>query len=259
MQDMDGLIAQCLERNPHSLKRLREVAWEEIWAAGGDHVPDFSKLPKEIWGMIAARCDVSRATLTTLMLLNKERISEAVWTHFRFPSTWDYHMFLKRFSYDQDYRNAPGWTKTIWGLFGCPRAYRFFEVLQQKTSRFVADFVWIDFTRSDLTIDTFHTAMCAITNKNDVLKCLTVLLRSYRPCTDYETIWFMFKNIGCTVDDEVEEIDQKTPLKLVPLDLEKLKAPLTNIHIALGYYNAYREYARADYGVRLPKIELKGD
>ena len=88
MQDNDGLFAICLRRNPRALKRLREVAWEESWAVPGEDDRDYSTLPKEIWGMIAARCEVSGKMLTALMLLNKERISAVAWANFRFPPGW---------------------------------------------------------------------------------------------------------------------------------------------------------------------------
>ena len=91
MQDEDGLM---IVRKPgRGLKRPRKE--EEEASSSSKNVPDFSTLPKELWGMIAARCDVSRATLTTLMLLNKGRISAIAWTNFRFSPSWNYALFSR--------------------------------------------------------------------------------------------------------------------------------------------------------------------
>jgi hypothetical protein len=256
MQDVDGLIAQCFELNPRARKRLREVAWEEIWAAGGDNVPDFSTLPKEIWGMIAARCEVSRATLTALMSLNKKRISAVAWSHFRFSPSWNWYSFTRRMMVRIP--DSSG-IEDHWLLFGFAHASGYLAPVEKYASPHISALVYSGFKREYFALDVWHVAMTVITTHADILICITKLLSTYRPEIDCKTLCVLFEHLGYTVVGKQPQPALRTELTFVPNVLDALIHPLTNIHVALGYYNAYREYAREDYGVRLPKIELKGD
>jgi hypothetical protein len=267
MQDVDGLIAQCFELNPRARKRLREVAWEEIWAAGGDNVPDFSTLPKEIWGMIAARCEVSRATLTALMSLNKERISAVAWVNFRFPASWNYISFAERFIYKQNFRTRPGFVDDFWKIFGFGRSSGVFKAVEPYASVCVANVIWSCMKRTLDAYSRIHNALRAFLNPSAILIGISKLLSLYVPLHDHcKTFCIMFEHLGCTVFDWPEDVSgcnsrQPKDLNAVvpPPELTMIKAPLTNVDVALGYYNVYRRQAFKDYGVRLPIIEVEDD
>jgi hypothetical protein len=267
MQDLDGLIAQCIARNPRARKRLREVAWEELWAAGGEHVPDFSTLPKEIWGMIAARCDVSRATLTTLLLLNKERISAVAWTNFRFPPTWDYVNFSRRYLFRQEFRSRPGWTRRFWEIVGARTACCIFKPVERHAAVHVAKNIWHAFPRTTPHTGRPCVTMRALSNKTAILVCISRLISVYVPLHHGKTICVMFQNLGCSMtwtEDITRNIlgllrSSTNEQKRLPPELSAIEAVFTRVDIALGYYNAYRAYTWKDYGVRLPKIELKDE
>jgi hypothetical protein len=146
-----------------------------------------------------------------------------------------------------------------WELFGFEELAPYLTPVEKYASTFIADWVEKGFKRTYFAIDVWHESMCVITAQKDILRCITIVLSSYRPEIDGNTLCRMFQNLKCVVVGERDTPAKDTELKFVPMTLVNFKEPLANIHVALGYYNAYREYARADYGVRLPKIELKGE
>jgi hypothetical protein len=264
-EEDDTIVSDYLRRVPNARKRLREVAWEELWAAGGTHVPDFSTLPKEIWGMIAARCEVSGRMLTTLLLLNKERISAAAWANFRFPASWDYARFARWFVYKQNFRTRPGYTQHFWELFGFDRSSAIVKVVEPYASICVADEFWLCVKRNLETYGRVHNAMRVFSDPKAILIGISKLLSLYVPLRDHgKTLCVMFEQLGCTVHDwpeDVSEYKETIDLNAIvpPPELTMLKTPLTNVDIALGYYNVYRRNALRDYRVRLPIIELEED
>jgi hypothetical protein len=267
MQDDDGLIAQYLERDPRAHKRLRDVALEEIWAAGGSHIPDFSTLPKELWGMIAARCEVSGKMLTTLMLLNKERISAAVWANFRFPAKWNYFRFARFLLKAQSYRNNPGFNRRFYKLFGVESVVDFLQPVERYATIRLADLIWESGQRELKHNALACRVMEALSGANALLICISKILSLYVPLEHCQTLCVMFGKLGCTVDwaNNFDYFEQQlientlSPLPVIPPELSAITAIFTNVDIALGYYNAYRRHAWKDYGVRLAKIELKDD
>lgn len=254
----DVLITECLRHVSGSgKKRVRDVAWEELWAAGGDHVPDFSTLPKEIWGMIAARCEVSKEMLITLMSLNKGRISEMVWRHFNFPPNWDYSAFTLKFLHK--------W-HLCWRVFGVQNILEIFKPVQQFVESHIAGHVWRGLTRKGHTRNHLFSTMSFFSGTHALI-CISKLLSVYVPAAvDIGVLSELFRNVGCTIKwlDNFKTLLEKTKdvnidLKPVPTELTNIKAPITSVHVALGYYNEYRDSAFRDYGVRLPRIELNLD
>lgn len=254
MQDEDGLT---IARKPgRGLKRPRKEEEEKASSSSKDDVPDFSTLPKELWGMIAARCDVSRATLTTLMLLNKGRISAIAWTNFRFSPSWNYALFSRLLMIKEPARGV----ENHWELFGFAHAPPYLAPVEKYASEHIASRVQIGFNRDYFAIDVWHEAMCVITTPSHILTRITALLSVYRPQVDCNTLCSMFENMNCTVVGVRPKPAEPAELKNAPNVFDALEEePLTDIHVALGYYNAYRAYVWKDYGVRLPKIELRDD
>jgi hypothetical protein len=256
MSDLDGLIATYLARNPErGLKRLREVVFEEIWREPGEDTPDFSLLPKDVWGMIVKRCAVSRDSLTTLLLLNKARLSAIVWSHFPFSPTWNYKEFMRRLMHAPKYRSLVGWTKQVWTIYGFDRAVAYINPVKDRAISFVPEL--LVFIRSTPTPKMWYGLMHMLSSKLDILTCVTRLLSLYRPEIDSRTICALLYNLGCSYEGERPTIALKTHLVPLPEEFSALTTKITNVHVALGYYNTYREYALRDYGLTLPEIKFQ--
>lgn len=253
MCDPYGLILTYLKRDPgKGLKRLRDVAYDELWNNPGEDAPDFSMLPKDVWGMIVQRCEVSRESLTTLLLLNKARLSAVVWKHFRFSPKWNYWLFVDRLMYVQKYREQAGWRLHYFELYGLRSWAQCFIPVEKFASEHLAQYVWDHVEREDSRH--LESALIShLSTEAHVLQCVTKLLSLYRPQMDCAVLRSSFHHLGCVVSGELPEIGDI--LLSVPDDLKQLTKPLTNLHIALGYYAAYRTYAKRDYGVTLPEIK----
>ena len=144
--DQNGLLDTCITRNPRSLKRLREVAFQEIWSAPREDDPDFSRLPKDVWGLIVSRCEPTRDMFTTLLLLNKERISQGVWRFFRFPAHWDYGAFAHRVLWTNVSVPRPD----FWTLYGFESAEPMVTPLLPYCERYLAREFWLSTDRCDV-------------------------------------------------------------------------------------------------------------
>lgn len=252
MCDPYGLILTYLKRDPgKGLKRLRDVAYDELWNNPGEDAPDFSMLPKDVWGMIVERCEVSRESLTTLLLLNKTRLSAVVWKHFRFSPKWNYWLFVDRLMFKQKYRKGrePCWFE----LFGLQSWAQYFIPVEKFASALVAKNLCEVLEREDRAQSKAFALISHVSTETHVLQCVTKLLSLYRPHLDCAVLCSWFHHLGCVVSGELPEIGDI--LLSVPDDLKQLAKPLTNLHIALGYYAAYRTYTKRDYGVTLPEIK----
>ena len=189
-----------------------------------------------------------------------------VWANFRFPARWDYVKFSRCYLFLQGFRTRPGWTKRFWELFGAQAAYCILKPIERYASPHIANNVWHSFQRTVPHRGRPCVAMRILSSKKDILICISKLLSVYVPLEHGKTLFVMFQNLGCDAvwtEDITRDIlrlqSAANGERPVPPELSAINAVFTDVDVALGYYNAYRRHTWKDYGIRLPKIELKDD
>jgi hypothetical protein len=252
---MDDPIEVCRLRFPDSRKRLRECALEYLWEQGCAPLEFLTALPKEILGMIVERCDVSKLTFTTLLLLNKEKISPVVWRHYRFPKGWNWEKLMSRILYKKE-ALPHGWRPKLGPLYGMKTTDDLLSHTVKYCSKYVVSQI-SEFLKSNHKTDVFlYSAMDYVSDPNHIVSLLMTLFALYNPLRDGPIICRLFKRLSCIVTGDTPLLIQYSDPAPVPDCLASLKKSLDNVHIALGYYNAYREYTKRDYGMTLPKIKM---
>jgi hypothetical protein len=254
--NQDGLLDTCIARNPRSLKRLREVAFQEIWSAPQEDDPDFSMLPKDVWGLIVARCEPTRDMFTTLLLLNKERISQTVWKFFRFPAHWDYGAFVHRLLW----MNVSVPRPDFWTLYGFESAEPMVTPLLSYCERYLAKEFWLSTDRRDDFDSCLRNCVMLVKTKVHVLRCLTRLFKLYHPPSDAYFICVLMTRLGYRSKGDIPArwVDQNDIALIdpVPRVFSLIKGALESKNVVLGYYNEYAARAKKDFAITMPRMIL---
>lgn len=254
--DQNGLLDTCIARNPRSLKRLREVAFQEIWSAPREDDPDFSMLPKDVWGLIVARCESTRNMFTTLLLLNKERISQTVWRFFRFPANWDYAAFVLRVMYTKVRVLRPN----FWTLYGFESADPMVTPLLPYCEQYLAKEFWLSTDRRTSFDSCLRNCVMLVKTKAHVLRCLSRLFKFYHPPSDAYFICVLMTRLGYRAKGDIPPRweDQKDIALIdpVPRVFSLIKGALESKNVVLGYYNEYAARAKKDFVIIMPQMRL---
>jgi hypothetical protein len=254
MQQQDGLIEACLARNPRSIKRMREFAFEEVWASPLPTDPDYSALPKDVWGMIVARCEATRPVFTRLLLINKQRISPIVWKHFRFPKRWHYEGFVHRLLL----QNVEVARPDFWALYGFDSAEPMVEPIIPLVERHIAWVFWQWAERRDAFDSCLHNSVMLIKTKTHIRRCLSRLFKLYHPPSDAYFICLLMCKLGYEAKGPVParwEDQENIAMAAVPHVFTSIRSPVESTRVILGYYYEYAAHAKKDFAIVMPKLK----
>lgn len=245
--------------NPTSRKRIRDVAYDELWRNGNTSVVWLGPegLPRDVWGLIVGflQHDIN-LDVTNLLLVSKS-FSNIILRFLKFDEDLiDTYTLLEKLVFNED-EYAP-W---LWETYGFDNLKNCVEELSYNTDivsqlpDFIRDQEDRNFSYDHNVLELIHYL------KTGFARVAVALMASENPFRDGRRLFWLFRKCGFAPVDRkviprIDVYDDPTKLHDKYLNLKLIDNPtfynLTNM------YNAYRYMAKHFYDLELPDL-VPGD